>query len=252
MPTAVSPPLPAPSGGLRARAARGFYLGLVLLMIGMVLLGFWPYYARLAAGRLEAHWLVHLHAAVFSGWMALLLLQAWLVFSRRIAIHRQLGRFGIAYACLLIVLGVVMSFAAPALNVMAGRSTLDESAGFMILPIGDMLLFAGFFAAAVACRRQKELHKRLMVLAAIALVFPAVARFAFDYGTAAVLAAWLLPLSLAMGHDLAMQRRIAPVYFVGLAACLVGFARIGLMENEAWRGVGRRMLLMVLPESFAL
>lgn len=251
MSAAARPGMPAHAGGARSLADRGFLVALVALMIVIVLGGFWPFYAALAGGAASAHWIIYLHAAVFSGWMILLLAQAILVFGRRVLLHRALGRFGIAYGTLVLVLGLVVAFAAPAMNVLAGRSTLDEAAAFLILPFVDMLLFAGFFAAAIVSRMRKELHKRLILLATIALVFPAAARLAGEAGMAAVLFAWLLPLGLAMGYDLATRRSIAPVYFIGLAVFLLAFARIGLMESEAWLAIGRGILLWMLPGDFA-
>ncbi len=46
-----------------------------------------------------------------------------------------------------------------------------HAAGFLVLPIGDMILFGGFFAAGIAGRRRRELHTRLMLLATVALLF---------------------------------------------------------------------------------
>jgi hypothetical protein len=61
-------------------ATRGFHVGLVLLLGGMVVAGFWPYYADVVRGRFESHWLIHLNAAVLSGWMVLLFTQVLLVY----------------------------------------------------------------------------------------------------------------------------------------------------------------------------
>jgi hypothetical protein len=245
---AANPAIPAGSGGARSLAVRAFPVALVILMIGIVLAGFWPYYAGLLRGGEAAHWLIHLHAAIFSGWMVLLLAQVVLVFRRRVATHRRLGRFGIAWGVLVLLLGAVISIVAPAMNVLAGRSTLDEAASFLLLPTVDMLLFAGFFAAAVVYRGRRDLHKRLMLLATIALLFAPAARFAFEAGPPAILLVWLLPLFLAMGHDLATRGRVERVYVIGLAVLLVAFARVGLMETEAWREVGRAMLQLALPQ----
>lgn len=231
--------------------ARWIYVALVLLLIVMVGLGFGPYYRALAIGRAQAHWLIHVHAAIYSGWMLLLLVQVLLLRRGRTNTHRRLGRFGIAYGGLVLLLGLVVAVAAPALSVLSGRDTLDEAAAFMLLPLGDMLLFGGFLFAAIAYRRKPELHKRLMLLAAIALVFPAVARFAHDAGLLSVLLVWLLPLALAMAHDYVTQRRVAPVYLGGLAVLVIGFARIALMESDAWIGFGRRILLHVLPAGYS-
>jgi hypothetical protein len=248
MPATARTRLPTRTDGARALAVRGFYVALVTLMTGMVLAGFWPYYAGLARGTMQAHWLIHLHAAVFTGWMVLLLAQAMLVFRRRVGTHQRLGRIGIAYGALVLLLGAVIAIAAPAMSVVDGRSTPDEAAAFLILPAVDMLLFAGFFTAAIAYRKRRELHKRLILLATVALLFAPAARIAWEGGPLSILLVWLLPLWLAMGYDFAILRRVERVYFVGLAVFLVAFARIGLMETQAWLDIGRGILGLVLPE----
>lgn len=169
-------------------------------------------------------------------------MQTWLVFRRRVGTHQRLGRFGMVYGGAVILLGAVTAFAAPALNVSAGRMTLDQAAGFLILPIGDMLLFTGFFTAGILARRNREAHRRLMVLAAVALIFPGAARFAGDAGVIPVLAVWLLPLAAAMAHDLHTTRRVHRVYWIGAIICLVAISRVALMEAEPWLAIGRRML----------
>jgi hypothetical protein len=240
-PTAVSAPRP--------RGVRGFHVALVLVMSGIVLAGFWTYYSGLVVGGPHAHWVIHLHGAVFTGWMLLLLTQALLVDARRIATHRRLGKVGLYYGVLVVVLGLTVTFVAPVVSVQAGRTSLDEAAAFLIVPLGDMLLFAGFFGAGMAYRQQRDLHKRLMVLATTALLFAPVGRLAADLGVLPMLGLWLLPLGLAMGHDLLTRRRVERVYLVGLAVLLVAFARVGLMQTEAWRAIGRAILMALMPAS---
>jgi hypothetical protein len=239
VPVAAAPPLRAP--------LPGFHLGLAALMTAIVLLGFWPFYAGLFTGGAPVHPVIYAHAAVFTGWLVLLNAQAWLVLRRRVGTHRKLGRIGIAYGGALLLLGVVTTFAAPALNVRSGTMTLDEAAGFLILPIGDMLLFGGFFIAGIRARRQREAHRRLMILAAIALIFPAAARFALPAGAAAILALWLLPLAAAMVHDAYSDGRVHRLYWIGLAVLVLAFARVALMEAEAWLVIGRRIMALLLP-----
>lgn len=236
----------AESQGVRSLAARGLYVGVVLVMTATVLLGFWPFYAGLVAGGSRAHWVIYVHGALASGWMLLLLTQVVLVFRRRVRVHQKLGKVGIYYAVLVLAAGVAVTLVAPAVSVVEGRATLDEAAGFLILPIGDLLLFAGFFGAGIAYRRNRELHKRLMLLAALAFVFPAAARLGGASGPFVVLLIWLFPLFLAMGHDLVTRARVAPVYFLGLAVLLAAFARVMLMESEVWLVVGRRILSSML------
>jgi len=232
---------------LRGLAARGFYVAVVLVMTVTVVLGFWPFYAGLLGGGRRAHWVIYLHGALASGWILLLLAQVVLVFRRQVRVHQKLGKVGIYYALVVLAAGVAVTLVAPVLSVAEGRATLDEAAGFLILPIGDLLLFAGFFGAGISYRRNRELHKRLMLLAALAFVFPAAARLGGEAGLLVVLLIWLFPLLLAMGHDLATRARVAPVYFLGLGVLLVASARVLLMESEVWLVVGRWILASLMP-----
>lgn len=234
--------LEIPRDRLTDTLGRGLYVALVVVMTGIVLLGFWPFYSALFTGGADAHPIIYFHAAVFSGWMALLLTQVILVFRRRTRLHQRMGKAGIYYGVLVLLVGLAATIAAPVQHVEAGRWTLDRAAGFLILPIGDMLLFGGFFAAGIAFRRKKDLHKRLMVLATIALLFAPAARLGGETGPLAILTIWLTPLALAIGHDAVTRRRFERVYAVGLVVLLVAFARLALRESESWLVIGRWIL----------
>jgi hypothetical protein len=148
-----------------------------MLMLLMILIGFWPsYYGPLLRGAAQAPWILHLHGVVYIGWMLLLVVQTGLAASGRIRQHRAVGSVGIAWGTVVFGLGIIVSFAAPVMTFNAGTRTLDEAAGFMLIPLGDMVLFGGLFFSAVAYRSQPELHKRLMILATIAIAFAAIFR----------------------------------------------------------------------------
>src|SRR5690606_9509813 len=140
----------------------------------------------------------------------------------------------------LLLVGTLVTVTEPVRHVVAGQWTHDQAAAFLILPIFDLLLFAGFFAAAIAYRFDKHLHKRLMVLAAILLIYPAAARAGFAYaGPAGALALWLLPLIVAMVYDRRTLGQVHRVYWLGLAVFLVAFARVFIMDSEIWLVFGR-------------
>ena len=226
---------------------RGFYVGMALLMTAIVLAGFWPsYFGLLVRGAAARPWVIHVHAAVFIGWMVLLLVQVALVASGRTRAHRKLGTFGMGYGVLVLVIGLVVSFASPVLHLVAGEWEIDRAASFLLLPLGDMVLFAGFFGAAIAYRSQSAIHKRLIVLATVALLFAAAARLAGIASPLILLLVWLFPLLVAIGHDGLTLRRIHPTYLIGTAILLVGFCRIFFMQSESWLGIGRTMLTALM------
>ena len=224
------------------RRSQWMYLGLTLLLMATVGAGFWvSYFGALLQGRFNAHPFMHVHAAVFTGWMILLLAQVLLVFTGRVRLHRRLGPFGAAYGVLVLITGIIVTFVAPAMHVRAGRWTLDRAAGFMLLPVGDMLLFAGFFGAAIWWRRHPETHKRLIVSATVALTFAAAARL-YETSLPRLLILWLAPIALAMAFDLHARRRVHRVWVVSLVVFAAAFLRVFAMESPQWLVIGRRLL----------
>ena len=230
----------------RVRAQR-FSLMLTLVLLAVVVRGFWPtYFGPLLTGRSVARpWVMHLHGAIFSGWMLLLLGQVSLAVSGRVRLHRRVGAFGIAYGCLVLIVGVVVSFAAPVRHVRLGEWTVDQAAAFLLLPLVDMILFAGFFGAAIAYRRRPEIHKRLIVAATLALAFAAVGRI-FESSLVGFFVVWLTPLAAAIGFDLYSSRRVHPVYIVSAAVFVVAFLRLLVMESPFWLTIGSRLLAPLL------
>ena len=238
--TQIASPLAARTG-LQASAFRGFYVFQAALMSAIVLAGFWPFYAELprpVGARLP---IVYVHAAAFTAWLGLLALQTGLVYRRNVRLHRRLGVAIAAYAALLIVLGIWVGLAASAEHVRQGDWPMDQAAGFLVLPFGDMLLFGGFFAAAIYYRRKPEIHKRLMLLASNAFIFPGAARFA-EPNIPLIFVIWFVPIAVAMIYDRLTMGRIHRVYWIGCAVMVLFFARAALMTAEPWLRIGRTII----------
>jgi len=223
------------------RRVHQFFLAITVFLIATVVVGFWPtYFGQLVRGGVTRPWIIHVHGAVFSGWMALLLLQVSLAATGRVRLHRRIGTVGMAYGVIVLLLGTIVSFAAPVLHMRAGEWTLDVAAAFLLLPLVDMILFAGFFGAAVAYRNTPEVHKRLILAATVALAFAAVARM--NLHPIPFLALWLSPLAAAMMFDLATRGRVHTVNVVSTTILALAFVRIFFMESEAWLAIGRALL----------
>jgi hypothetical protein len=237
-------PNPASSHASAARSrSRIFYFLLTLLLIGIVVKGFWPSYfgPMLSGSSASRAWVMHLHGVIYTGWMLLLLLQVVLAATRRLAAHRKVGVFGIGYGIALWVIGLVVTIAAPVMHVHAGEWTIDRAAGFTLLPLVDMILFGGFFAGAVVYRNRPEIHKRLIVAATVSVAFAAVARMRIE-PPALFYLTWVSPMLVGMAFDLWSRKRVHPVYWISMAAMSLAFVRVFFLESEAWLKIGRALL----------
>jgi hypothetical protein len=220
------------------RAPRRLYVGLALLAILIAAVGFWPtYFGPLIAGVVDKPTIIHFHAAVYVGWLALFLTQAVLAATGRVALHMKVGRFAIGYGVLVIVAGLVATFGMFVLRVRAGA--VADAQGRLIGPVLDMLVFTPVFAAAVHYRRKPELHKRLMIVATTALLIAAAARVPFpaDLRGWLVHLVWTLPILFAMVHDFWRHRRIHAIYIGGLVLLVLEgpMTRAAIRNTDVWR-----------------
>ncbi|MEK7316939.1 MAG: hypothetical protein AAB011_12220 [Candidatus Eisenbacteria bacterium] len=143
-----------------------------------VFIGFAPtFYLR---GMFEAKPLsplLILHGILFTSWILLFLVQVRLVAAKRTDIHRKLG---VAAAMLAVVMPAVGALAA----ITSAKKGFTPPNGppalvFLMIPLADMILFSTLTALGLYFRRRSDIHKRLMLLATLAILTPAIARIWF-------------------------------------------------------------------------
>jgi hypothetical protein len=81
----------------------------------------------------------------------------------------------------MVVIGLTVAIETLDAGLAAGYG--DRSRAFLILPVSAIGMFACFFAAAIANIRRPDTHKRLMLMATIALLQAAMARVFFVFMT---------------------------------------------------------------------
>jgi hypothetical protein len=165
------------AGGLRVFLARYFYFAMAVLLAAIVWYGFsHTIEENLFHPSFPRPRVLYVHAAVFGGWMALLLVQTGLVaLARNRRWHRWLGWFGVAMACAMPVLGTWSALRMTHLRY--GFGDIDDVA-FLILALNDMAVFAALMAAAILLRnRTSEAHKRLVLMATCLITVAALTRF---------------------------------------------------------------------------
>lgn len=199
-----------------------FFLTMAVAMAATIVAGFT---LQVAMGRstFAAPLLVHLHAIVFFGWVALYVTQNILVTRASIALHRRLGWVGAGWASAMVVLGIYTTVT------MVRNGTAPFfflPAYFLVMNSLAMLCFGGLVAAAIYLRKRTEWHRRLMFCAMVVLTGPAFGRLLpmplmIPYAEWAVFAGIMVFPVVAIIADLRRRGHVHPALWWGTATIVV-------------------------------
>ncbi len=216
-----------------------FYSHVAVFIAALVFVGFSrTYYLRILSDLPPLTLLVHLHGLVSTAWLALFITQTRLVAVRRVDLHMKLGIAGVGLAAAMVIIGV-LTVAANAAQPGLRPSGLTN-AQFSTVPLTTTVLFSVLIALALRYRRKSELHKRLMVLAMISIIGPAVGRLAnlLASGLATPFiqpAATLCLIAWCLASDWRRHRRVHAVYASGGVALLASWPfRVWLARSDIY------------------
>jgi hypothetical protein len=178
-----------------------------LLIVGAILVTNFIGFARTyyMAGLFRAplpSFLVHLHGALFSSWLLLLMIQTVLVSVGKVRLHRALGVVGGVIAAMMLIVAPLTLAAALRRHAFA---TEGGAAFLMMADIEGIVLFATFVAVGLFKRNNFVVHKRLMIFATIAILGPALSRWSFHFmdWPPAIILLWLaFPLTVLVYETL--------------------------------------------------
>jgi len=220
-------------------------------------LGFAPtYWAPLARGAFSASPVIHFHGLLFFTWSLYFVIQTWLAASGRVVNHRAIGIVGVSLATAMTIFGFLAS-----VHVMQHSAALGQKeAGiaFSIVPMSGIAFFAVVFVLGIVNTRRPEVHKRLMLLAAVSILDAAIARWFLTFLAPpgppgpppvpvtiapAVVAALLLVV--AMVRDWRTEGRVHPVYIYGTLAMLaVKVLNWPVSETATWHSFAGGILAL--------
>ena len=179
--------------------------------------------------------LVHLHGIVMTSWVVLFVAQVSLVAARRTKLHQRLGVLGAILAALVLLVGVLTAISAAARGSSPGPPELQS----LVIPLGDMLVFAILVGTALYFRRRMEIHKRLMLLAAVNLLTPAIARIPLQFietgGPLVFFGLTDMCVLACVAFDTIKNRRLHPVFVWGMLLIVASQPlRLMLAGTDAW------------------
>lgn len=218
------------------RSDRRFYAAVAILFPLAVLIGFGPtYYLKgFFNGPALPSVVVHVHGLLMSVWVALFVTQVYLISSKQIKLHQKLGILGCVLAPIIVTAGIMTGIAGAVRGAtVPGVSPL----GFLIVPIGDVMVFAILFASAIYYRKNARNHKRLMLLTVLNFLPPALGRFPFEFaGTPPFF--FGVPDLIAVGclaYDTWRNRKLNMVFLAGVLLLMGShIVRLAMVESLQW------------------
>ncbi|MEQ1494229.1 MAG: hypothetical protein ABL912_00520 [Novosphingobium sp.] len=206
--------------GIPAQKAEERFFFKLACSIGLVLIA--GFSIQLAAGRssFAVPPVYHLHAAVFFGWVALFLVQSFLVGSGNIALHRRLGWLSAIWVPVMVVLAVTITVTS--LRRTGGPFFFDANE-FLFGNCLGALAFGIMVGAAVRMRRRTDWHRRLMIGAMAAITGPGWGRLLptpllIPYGWEITNTLGMTFVVVGMIRDKRVNGAVHPAWWVALAA----------------------------------
>ncbi|HEX4271447.1 MAG TPA: hypothetical protein VHZ32_08675 [Rhizomicrobium sp.] len=256
----LMPSQPAPRARRRfpkdVASDRIFYPLFIAGIWGGIAAGFGPELVQhVRGGEAPYPLIVHLHAAAFTGWVLLLMTQSLLIRTGRWQIHRRLGTAAIGLAAIMLFLGPAVALAIQRQQLgLAHPSPIFGNPAFLAVQFGGMIDFAILLAAGLLLRANASAHRRLMLLATLAIT---------DAGFARATAPWIhqtlapgfwtdfaglyganFAMILLLGvYDLITRQRLHPAWVAGASYLFASeFVAELLQNNAAWKAFATHLV----------
>ncbi|MEO5630230.1 MAG: hypothetical protein ABIQ62_10760 [Thermomonas sp.] len=193
------------------------------------------FYLKQAFGAPPLSDLLILHGLLMTSWFVSFIVQTRLVAAGRIDLHRRMGMGGALLALAILIVGPTVAITAAKLGHTPGPPPLV----FLVVPLGDMLVFALLVGAALLFRRRSDVHKRLMLLSFVGLLTAAIARVPVEaWHRAGIVAYFSTTILLVLGclaYDTVKHRRLHPAFAWGAGLIILSWPlRLALTTTAAW------------------
>jgi hypothetical protein len=232
----------------RARAVaadRWFFSGMAALLFVTMFVGFAPSYYLHGAPNPDfgsyldtppqpIRGLFLLHGAVFTAWFLLQLIQSLLVAGKKLAVHKLVGETAMVLAPLIVIVSILVVFYTTRHVFHGETKPTVQSAAF---PLSLVTWFSGFVIAGMLLRRKPEAHKRLMLLASLAIISPAVGRIDWLPYPDWLPNWWEWAIVFAMPlvvWDLVRLRRLHPATLIGVPVFIAMFPVQYWVRSTPW------------------
>jgi hypothetical protein len=198
---------------------RYFYFAMSLLFAAIVVWGFsHSINANLFHPSIPRPFLLWIHGAAFSAWVAFYIFQSALVRTRNVKWHRFFGWFGVGLAAVMVTLGFTI---AVIMNRFDAVQLHQPDPAFLSVPFFDMIAFGTCVSLAIYWRKKPELHRRMLFIATCSLLDAPFGRIDYIFNHSLFFVCLDAIILLGVVRDLLVNRRIHMVYRVAFPLLIV-------------------------------
>lgn len=232
-----------PAGAQWRRAAHPLSVA-ALAMLLAALAAFWPQYLSKLDRPIDIY--THLHAAVGTAWILLLIAQPLAIRRGALGLHRQMGRLSFVLAPAFVASGVLLAhhrFSRMNAQVFA------QEAFTLYLPLLVAALFALAYGLGLLQRKRRAVHSRLMACTLVLLIDPVLGRLmyfnlppfpgllwyqAITFSVTGALVLWLLRSLPATAEGYWAVAAFSALALAGLALWFVVPSAAPWLQFAAW------------------
>jgi len=239
--TMPTPLTPSPQRKRRVpKKLHSYFVGFTLIFAVLVLAGFSrTFFIPMAKGTLTKPLVVHLHGALFFGWTALLVLQAFLAATKRLRLHRKIGSVAGWLIIPMLLMGTMVAARDTVHDYYAGDG--NAALSFFYGELADLAMFGILAGAAMLLRDKPEFHKRWVIMGSLGLLGAAIGRIheISSFGLHIFVA---LIVSVAV-FDIASRRTIHIATLIGaVVLLLMNLTEEPIGNTRTWINASHRML----------
>jgi hypothetical protein len=173
-------PMVSVASSVQPLSERRFFTWMAIVFAVVTVVGFGPtyYFAGLKDNPTPVLTpRLHVHGALATTWILLLIAQTRLVAAGRRDVHKTLGIAGAVLAIAILLSGIFVAILSERrVHTDVNAGTFADPYVFFVFPIFSVGLFGVFVALGILNRRRTDAHKRFMLLATMSLALPAFAR----------------------------------------------------------------------------
>lgn len=227
----------------RLRLPYGALFIYVVLLVPATLLAFAESYsAGVTFSGLSLTFLIQVHALLMALWLLMLIMQVWFIRTRRLRLHRWLGRSSYIIAPAIISVGLI------ATNEMLNRKSALTIDDFRLEAFtwGQLLGFGLAWGLAILYRRNTAVHLRFMISTTFAIGSAIVFRIilswfgwvpgleSLDAIAAANWTVLTIPLLILIALDWRAGLKNSPYYIVASVITIMHIGFFTFTKSEGW------------------